>query len=55
MRNLYADLTGGASGVLADQLLIVHEGAVVAFSVGGVRDAAAKARAIADTILPAPR
>ncbi|XRQ03507.1 TetR/AcrR family transcriptional regulator [Actinomadura welshii] len=47
------DGAGGAAGALADQLLILHEGAVVAFSVGGVRDAAAKARAAADAILPA--
>jgi AcrR family transcriptional regulator len=52
IRDLYAGLTGGADGALADQLLILHEGAVVAFSVGGVRDAAAKARAAADALVP---
>ncbi|MEU8796906.1 TetR/AcrR family transcriptional regulator [Spirillospora sp. NPDC048819] len=57
LRDLYAGLIGeagmaGDQGMLADQLLIVHEGAVVAFSVGGIRDAAAKARATADAILP---
>ncbi|MFB4303398.1 TetR/AcrR family transcriptional regulator [Actinomadura sp. NTSP31] len=50
VRDLYAGLV--ADGTLADQLLILHEGAVVAFSVGGVRDAAAKARAVADALLP---
>jgi AcrR family transcriptional regulator len=50
VRALYADLVD--DGALADQLLILHEGAVVAFSVGGVRDAAAKARAAAGAILP---
>ncbi|WUH96740.1 TetR/AcrR family transcriptional regulator [Spirillospora sp. NBC_00431] len=50
VRDLYAELTG--DGTLADQLLIIHEGAVVAFSVGGVRDAAATARATAEAILP---
>ncbi|MGI5322198.1 TetR/AcrR family transcriptional regulator [Actinomadura nitritigenes] len=50
VRDLYAGLV--ADGTLADQLLILHEGAVVAFSVGGVRDAAAKARAAADALLP---
>ncbi|TDC71212.1 TetR/AcrR family transcriptional regulator [Actinomadura sp. GC306] len=52
IRDLYADLTGDADGPLPDQLLMLHEGAVVAFSVGGVRDAAAKARAAADALLP---
>ncbi|MDL4818113.1 TetR/AcrR family transcriptional regulator [Actinomadura opuntiae] len=50
VRDLYAGLV--ADGTLADQLLILHEGAVVAFSVGGVGDAAAKARAAADALLP---
>ncbi|QFG25602.1 TetR/AcrR family transcriptional regulator [Actinomadura sp. WMMB 499] len=56
-RQLYArlvrDLPGdGGTGTLAEQLAIVHEGANVAYSVGGVRDAAALARATADAILP---
>ncbi|WP_344283055.1 TetR/AcrR family transcriptional regulator [Actinomadura napierensis] len=50
LRDLYAGLV--ADGTLADQLLILHEGAIVAFSVGGVADAAAKARAAADALLP---
>jgi AcrR family transcriptional regulator len=50
VRALYADLVD--DGTLADQLLILHEGAVVAFSVGGIGDATAKARAAADVILP---
>ncbi|MFI0485834.1 TetR/AcrR family transcriptional regulator [Actinomadura sp. 9N215] len=50
VRDLYAELTG--DGTLADQLLIIHEGAVVAYSVGGIRNAAATARATADAILP---
>ncbi|TDD81691.1 TetR/AcrR family transcriptional regulator [Actinomadura darangshiensis] len=50
VRALYADLVD--DGTLADQLLILHEGAVVAFSVGGIRDAAAKARAAAGALLP---
>ncbi|TDD83718.1 TetR/AcrR family transcriptional regulator [Actinomadura rubrisoli] len=55
VRDLYAGLVGeNAPDALADQLLILHEGAVVAFSVAGVRDAAALARAAADAILPRP-
>jgi hypothetical protein len=50
VRDLYAGLVG--DGTLADQLLILHEGAIVAFSVAGVRDATAKARAAADALLP---
>lgn len=50
VRDLYAGLVADAT--LADQLLILHEGAVVAFSVAGVRDATAKARAAADALLP---
>lgn len=58
-RELYARLVRAlpgedASGTLADQLAIVHEGANVAYSVGGVRDAAALARAAADAILSRP-
>lgn len=59
LRGLYARLIDDAGfdarntpAALADQLLIIHEGAVVAFSVGGIRDAAATARATADAILP---
>ncbi|MCP9954560.1 TetR/AcrR family transcriptional regulator [Actinomadura madurae] len=51
VRALYAEQVG--DGALADQLLILHEGAVVAFSVGGVHDATGKARAAAAAILPA--
>ncbi|MEV5825296.1 TetR/AcrR family transcriptional regulator [Spirillospora sp. NPDC052242] len=55
-RELYARLVRAlpgedAAGALAGQLAIVHEGANVAYSVGGVRDAAALARAAADAIL----
>ncbi|NDU72623.1 TetR family transcriptional regulator [Actinomadura sp. DSM 109109] len=50
IRALYAGLVG--DGVLADQLLILHEGAVVAFSVAGLRDAAASARAAAEALVP---
>ncbi|MEU8303788.1 helix-turn-helix domain-containing protein [Actinomadura sp. NPDC048955] len=50
VRALYADLVG--DGALADQLLILHEGAVVAFSVAGVRGAAAAAHAAAEAIVP---
>ncbi|WP_338741742.1 helix-turn-helix domain-containing protein [Actinomadura luteofluorescens] len=50
VRALYTDLVG--DGALADQLLILHEGAVVAFSVAGVRGAAAAARAAAEAIVP---
>ncbi|GGV03598.1 TetR family transcriptional regulator [Actinomadura cremea] len=56
-RELYAGLVralpgDGAAGTLADQLAILHEGASVAYSVGGVRDAAAIARSTADAIVP---
>ncbi|MFD0899894.1 TetR/AcrR family transcriptional regulator [Actinomadura sediminis] len=55
-RELYARLVRAlpgedATGTLADQLAIVHEGANIAHSVGGVRDAAAIARTAADAIL----
>ncbi|GGP93185.1 hypothetical protein BKA00_000312 [Actinomadura coerulea] len=50
MRALFAGLVG--DGVLADQLLILHEGALVAFSVAGVRDAAASARSAGEAIVP---
>ncbi|MEV3920302.1 TetR/AcrR family transcriptional regulator [Actinomadura coerulea] len=49
VRALFAGLVG--DGVLADQLLILHEGALVAFSVAGVRDAAASARAAAEALV----
>ncbi|TDD38477.1 TetR/AcrR family transcriptional regulator [Actinomadura sp. KC06] len=56
LRDLYARLIEDAGiadrANLADQLLIIHEGAVVAFSVGGVRNAASVARATAAAILP---
>ena len=55
LRELYAGLAAEAGvedpGKLADQLLITHEGAVVAFSVAGQADAAATARETAEILL----
>ncbi|MBE1534928.1 TetR/AcrR family transcriptional regulator [Actinomadura algeriensis] len=55
-RELYARLVRALPGedatdTLAGQLAIVHEGANVAYGVGGERDAAALARTAADAIL----
>ncbi|MFI6516292.1 TetR/AcrR family transcriptional regulator [Spirillospora sp. NPDC050679] len=55
LRDLYAGLAraaGYGDPALADRLLILHEGAVVAFSVGGLADATATARGTADALLP---
>ncbi|MEU5878458.1 helix-turn-helix domain-containing protein [Spirillospora sp. NPDC047279] len=50
LRKLYADLAGDEA--LADKLLILHEGAVVTFSVAGLRDATKIAREAAAVLLP---
>lgn len=54
MRRYLADLAadaGHTSPELANQLFILHEGAAVAYSVAGVRDAASTARAAAAALL----
>ncbi|MFG1999581.1 TetR/AcrR family transcriptional regulator [Spirillospora sp. NPDC048911] len=53
LRTLYADLVreAGLNESLADKLLILHEGAVVTFSVAGLQDAAALAREAADALI----
>ncbi|KAB2345651.1 TetR/AcrR family transcriptional regulator [Actinomadura rudentiformis] len=56
LRTLYADLAreAGLNESLADQLLILHEGAVVTFSVAGRQNAAALAREAASALLSHP-
>lgn len=55
LRRLFTEQASQAGaaepGRLADQLLILHEGAVVAFSVSGRTDAAPAARAAATTLI----
>ncbi|MEW2352731.1 TetR/AcrR family transcriptional regulator [Spirillospora sp. NPDC029432] len=55
LRNLYAELAteAGLDAEMADRLLILHEGAVVAFSVGNMPDAARTARGTAEMIMNA--
>ncbi|MDA0563425.1 TetR/AcrR family transcriptional regulator [Streptomonospora sp. S1-112] len=55
-RGLYRDLAAGTGaadpGPLGDALLMLHEGATVAFTVLGATDSAATARRAADALLP---
>ena len=59
LREQYADLARDAdvseSAALADALLLLHEGAVVAYSVAGLKDAAATARRSAAQLLDGAR
>ncbi|MFD0686551.1 TetR/AcrR family transcriptional regulator [Actinomadura fibrosa] len=59
VRDLYTRLIGdGAIGTppdgLAEQLLILHEGAIIAFSVAGIQNATTLARTAADALIPRP-